>query len=513
MRRTILMYTAVLAVACSSVAWTSSGDDVKAGTAAKPAAAKAVASKEIPITTKSPQALEAFKRGRDLAENIRTAEAAAEYEKAIKADPDFATAHASLGDITTGAPGLKHLEHAAALSAKLPEAERLVIDTMLAERKGDDAKVRSGARKLVLLAPEDWRAHLALGSILSADRKWDEAIAELKKATELSPAAGPAWNQLGYAYLNMGKAADSVAAFRKYAAMMPGEPNPQDSLAEALLAAGNYDEAEAAFRKAGEMNPGFWAAWSGVAQTRFLRGDWTGGREALAKARAAATRPTDQLECDAQLAWSHAAEGKKDVAIQTFESAEKSAAAAKDDVMRTFLPYDRAFLTCASGKHDEALALVRATRAWAAQAGLPGNALNAANREGLTTEMQTLAMLGRADEAKKALGMLEAEVRKTPTQAFAQSALSMGRGLEAYSRGDYKTAAAGFSQCLEDHFECQYWLVQAERKAGDATGADATAARIMAANRRGPMYLYVRSALKEEAPAATAAGSMGTKAK
>src|SRR5262245_40727321 len=60
---------------------------------------------EISITSKSPDAVEAFKKGRKLAENIRQAEAAEDFKKAIERDPDFALAHAYLGAATPGVEG------------------------------------------------------------------------------------------------------------------------------------------------------------------------------------------------------------------------------------------------------------------------------------------------------------------------------------------------------------------------------------------------------------------------
>ena len=52
---------------------------------------------EVSVTSKSPQAVEAFKAGRELAENLRITEADTQFRKAIGLDADFALAHAYLG--------------------------------------------------------------------------------------------------------------------------------------------------------------------------------------------------------------------------------------------------------------------------------------------------------------------------------------------------------------------------------------------------------------------------------
>src|SRR6266536_3407061 len=65
---------------------------------------------EIPITSKSAEAVDHFKKGRDLAENVRLAEAAQEFDAALKLDPNFVSARALHGAATPGAEGEKEME-------------------------------------------------------------------------------------------------------------------------------------------------------------------------------------------------------------------------------------------------------------------------------------------------------------------------------------------------------------------------------------------------------------------
>ena len=343
--------------------------------------------RDISITSKTPEAVEAFKKGRDYSENVRTVEAVEQFKKALGIDPAFALAHAYLGGSLPGREGLKELERAASLSSGLPEAERTLIDIMLAERRGEEDKFRKLQRGLVTMAPGDWRAHFGLGAQLSTERKWDEAIAELKKAVDLEPKAGSVQNAIGYVYLNMGKSDQAVEAFRNYAALMPGEPNPQDSLAEALMASGKFDESEAAFRKAAEISPQFWVAWEGVAMGRFLRDNWAEGREALGSAKEAASRPIDKLETDTMLAWSLAAEGNLAEALRILDGVEKTAELQRVDVTRAFVPIDRALLLADSGKPEEALRLTSAALEKAEKASLPGAVMNNVRRFSLAVRI------------------------------------------------------------------------------------------------------------------------------
>ena len=100
--------------------------------------------KEVPITSKSPEAIEHFRKGRDLSDNLRQAEAVREFDQAVKLDPDFALALADRGTATPGAEGLKDLEDAKAKSASASKAEQLLIDAMLAEPPGRACEERRG---------------------------------------------------------------------------------------------------------------------------------------------------------------------------------------------------------------------------------------------------------------------------------------------------------------------------------------------------------------------------------
>ena len=152
---------------------------------------------EAPITSKSPEAIDHFKKGRTLVENVRNAEAAEEFNQALALDPAFVSARAYLGIATPGAEGLKQLEQASSSAAALPETERLFIEATLANRRGELGRSETLFTELTQKAPGDWRAHAALGGQLAIQQKHAEAIEALRKATTLNPKAGTAYNALG----------------------------------------------------------------------------------------------------------------------------------------------------------------------------------------------------------------------------------------------------------------------------------------------------------------------------
>jgi len=452
-----------------------------------------VATKDVSITSSSPKAVAAFKTGRSLSDNIRTVEAAAELKKAIELDPSFALAHAYLGANTPGGEGLKELEQANTLAAKLPEAERTEIQAMLADRRGEEQNARVLWQKLGTLAPGDWHVQFALGGQYQNERKYDQASAALEKATALNPKAGVAYNSLGYVYLSQNKNDAAIAAFKKYSELESGEPNPFDSLGEAQMAAGQFENAEASFRKALQISPAFHISWEGIAQTKFLRNDWAGGMDAMAKARAAAPRPVDKLGVDFDAAWNQYTAGKLDDAMKTYDALEAEAQAQNDEGSYMFVPIERANLLLEAGKSEEALAQVTLANERAKKAGIPGGTVNAARRAALRTRVAAEARLGKVEDASKTLALLEAEAKAAPNNSGLQSQLQYARGEVALARGDAKAAAAAFALCNDQESYSHWRQAAAQEQAGDLAGAAATRKTLMNANRRSAVYVYVRS--------------------
>jgi tetratricopeptide (TPR) repeat protein len=451
------------------------------------------ATREIPITSKSPEAVDHFQKGRTLFENQRLAEAAAEFDQALKLDADFASARAMHGVVTPGADGVKELEQAATLASSLPEPERVYIDALLVGREGDVAKNTQTWTRVTELAPDDWHAHEGLGMALFFQMKDADAAAEFQKATSLSPQAGAAYNMLGYSYLRQGKANQAIDAFKRYVSAMPNEPNPQDSLAEALMAGGQLTEAEAGFRKAAEISPQFWQAWEGAAYAKFFAGDWAGGREALVKSREAAPRPADRIASDEMSAWASLAERKIPEALKKLDAAEKSADAQPPNIATINL--DRAVVLLDAARYRDAVAAISGALNLADNGKLPPFATRVTHRLGLAMRAVAEGKMGDAPAAQKTVAALEQESSAKPEDALLQSSLHLARGMLAMAQSDAAGAKAHFAQCLNTDVYCRWQEVIAAEKAGDRAGADAAKTELLRVYRRDPVYLYVRSRL------------------
>jgi tetratricopeptide (TPR) repeat protein len=447
----------------------------------------------VTVTTKSPEAVAAFAAGRDLAANLRVAAAQDQYRKALSLDPDFALAAAYLGATTPGAGGDAMISRAVTLAAKLPENERTLVNIISATRRGDETAAIAMRRTLAAAAPGDWHAQFDLGQQLVAARQWNDATAAYEKAIVLNPKGGSAYNSLGYAHLAQGHNDEAIAAFKRYAEINPLEPNAGDSLGEALLRAGRFDEAEAAFQQSLKVSPGFWTAWEGIAKARAMRGDYAGSYQAADKARAAATRPADQVGMGFDRAWVLFAEGKKAEALKASSQTATDAQANKLNAAYALIALDEAARSTASGQPAEALKQIAIALDRGTKANLAGGAMNNLRRAALYERIDAESRLGRAGDARKTLALFEAEAMTSPSNSQLQSGLHFARGAEAMARADAKAAAAHFAGCVDDDTYCGLRLFEAQQKSGDAAGAALTREKLRTANRRDPRYIYVRT--------------------
>jgi Flp pilus assembly protein TadD len=481
MKAPLLVVLALTLGACSA-----QNDSAPAQAPAEP-----TANATIPISSKSPEAVEQMKEGEQLLENLRPVEAAAKFNDALKLDANFTLARAMHGQATQGPAGLKEIETAASAASGLPEAERMLIEGIQATRRGEPGKALEAYRRVTQIAPGDWRGHRYLGQQLMGDEKYADAVQALRKATELNPKAGGAHNMLGYAALQQGDTSGAVAAFTEYARIVPQEPNPQDSLGEALLAAGKFSEAEAAFRKAAELSPDFWNAWDGIAYAKFFAGDAAGARDALATARGLAPRPGDKLAVDQLLAAMADAQGNAAEALRILGASEMVTEAPNV----AFVPVIRATVLSRSGRYREALPLISAGLARAEGGELPAGVSRNLRLQALRARVSAEAGLGNAAATEKSAAALAKEALAAPDNLFAQSSMHYGQGTLAMAKTDFTGARTHFEQCSKGDEFCRLQIYVAAERAGDRAAAAAAKEDLLKLYIRDPLHLVVRARL------------------
>src|SRR2546425_11642483 len=87
----------------------------------------------IPVTSRSSAALGHFGNAQALLDDLQPGAAANELSEALSLDPDFAQARALRGLATPGPAGMRDLELAYEQSARLPQAERTLLEALLAD--------------------------------------------------------------------------------------------------------------------------------------------------------------------------------------------------------------------------------------------------------------------------------------------------------------------------------------------------------------------------------------------
>ena len=188
-----------------------------------------------PQTAAAPKSFPAYEltlRGRFYREQATEegARKAIEYfQRAIAADPQYAPAYAGIADayLLLGAPGWEVEQPGTLFQKAQSSAERaLSIDVQSAEahavlamlrlyyrwdRDGAEAEVKEAIR----LNPNYAQAHQYSSTVLTTMGRFDDAIAEARRAIELDPLSAPAGTTLGIRFLYAGRCEPAATQFVK----------------------------------------------------------------------------------------------------------------------------------------------------------------------------------------------------------------------------------------------------------------------------------------------------------
>jgi tetratricopeptide (TPR) repeat protein len=124
----------------------------------------------------------------------------------------------------------------------------------------------------------------AYGRVLEQEKKYGDAEARLRKATELTPNDPAAWVYLGETYLRQRRDGDAAGAFRKAAevAQARGGAEAAYHLGVAQQRLKQYDEAVSTLQGARAPSPALIPYQIGV--TRAFQGNWSAAAEQLDRA-------------------------------------------------------------------------------------------------------------------------------------------------------------------------------------------------------------------------------------
>jgi Flp pilus assembly protein TadD len=98
--------------------------------------------------------------------------------------------------------------------------------------------------------------HLMLGTAAAQAGQWTEAVAELRRAVEISPANAQGWRALGAALRQLADVRGAEAALRKALEQRQGDADALDALADLLIGQGRDEEARQIALELARAEPG-----------------------------------------------------------------------------------------------------------------------------------------------------------------------------------------------------------------------------------------------------------------
>jgi TolB-like protein/DNA-binding winged helix-turn-helix (wHTH) protein/Tfp pilus assembly protein PilF len=253
----------------------------------------------------NPQAYESYLKGRYFW-NKRTAEglkvALAYFNQAIEEDPKYAQAYSGLADTYA-----------------------LLGDWQYAVMTPREAfpKAKAAALKAVELDSALGEAHNSLAFVLDGfDWDLDAGGKEFRRAIELNPGYATAHHWYAWHLGLLGRYDEAIAEMRKAENLDPLSLIINAQLAELLVVAHHYDESIQQSRKTIEMNPNFSVAHNQLAQAYLQKHMY---EEAVAELQNAVQLSGGSPTCIANLARAYVASGNRSEAVKLLGDLKKRA--------------------------------------------------------------------------------------------------------------------------------------------------------------------------------------------
>jgi len=246
------------------------------------------------VTTQSLEALRQYSLGTEKAQALNWDEARTYYEDALRIDPAFTAAQASLGmlHVEQAANELPHFDaqegkHLLNEAVKhvdgLTDREKYSILAFHARAVENSAGKAIGYLKtLIALYPDDSDYHVKLGRVYREIGRLTDAIGEYQEALRIEPRSVLAYGNLAATHLyDMGNVATALPALQKMLELDPTNAFAQDALGWSRLAKNELPQAQAAFEKAIAENPQGTLSRFRLAHTYRLQGQYQQAIETL----------------------------------------------------------------------------------------------------------------------------------------------------------------------------------------------------------------------------------------
>lgn len=220
-----------------------------------------------------------------LVEAGKMAEALAEYDAAVSADPRYADALADYGAVLsmqsdwTGAAQ----KYKQAIAVKPGDALFHANYARVLYRLGDRSECREELEKAYQINPRDRSVLLALSDRCLESREHDRAVALLTQAVELYPRVSVLHNRLSYALAQKGDTAQALVHATEAVKLDPQSLPARLNLGSVRLLSGDTESAISVYREADKLWPSNADVSLLLSKALELSGDQSGARAALQK--------------------------------------------------------------------------------------------------------------------------------------------------------------------------------------------------------------------------------------
>lgn len=470
--------------------------------------------REVPLTTSSPEARELYVKAQEKADNLENQAALQLIEQALAKDPDFAMAYLLRAGSVGAFPAFREsLEKAVSLADKVSPGERELILASKAQADGDMAATKSHLDTVAAQFPNDKRVIIRLARYQRAMGNERQAAVLFRKATTIDPAFAPAYNDLGYAQVALKNFAGAEASFKRYIRLLPDSPNPYDSYAEMLMKVGRYNASIAQYRKALEKNADFVSSLAGIGMNQVLKKDYQAARATFEQQRAKESDLDGQLNALENVAKSYVHEGDRERAVSLYDDITNRATEGDLSLRAANAQLDAALVLTEGGDAAAALPHVERAESIISGASLPESVAVRRQSAVALARANALSAQGQFDAARSALDAARSgiEQRQIPAE---MNRLYLAMGTLANRQKRYDQALALLKKGDAQDPYTLYQRAVAEAGLGQASQAATHFATVARWNGNDLGYALVRTDAAEKgsaAPVATAGRSVPVK--
>ena len=209
----------------------------------------------MPATTNSELALELYESGVMAFDQFKWRLFWENMYRAVEVDPDFFMAYFWMYYMSSK-ESKKAVEKAFQSEIQLSPAEAQVKKALKYLVEGQEEKVIEHLQNLVDMYPSDPQTRKILYLIQQMYfHDYEGAVISLKRAIKECPKYPLAYNQLGYAYMELEEYESAEEILDAYIRLVPEQANPYDSKGDYFMHTKQYEKAAESYLKAYEIDP------------------------------------------------------------------------------------------------------------------------------------------------------------------------------------------------------------------------------------------------------------------